>query len=110
MIFRATIPAGREPWIQVGDDSGILLHPLHLAHLPFQTIDAGVAGAIGKSATDPSNNEQNRKAERELVHIGLPRMNRRVGWRALVRTVWALCQQCLRPSFASAPQLSKPND
>lgn len=83
VIFRATIPAGREPWIRVGDDPRILLHPLHLAHLPFQTIVAAVVGAIGKSATDPPNNDQSRKAERELVHIELPMMNRRVGWRAV---------------------------
>ena len=99
VIFRATIPAGREPWIRVGDDPRILPHSLHLAHLPFQTIVAAVVGAIGRSATDPSNDDQSRKAERELVHIELPMMNRRVGWRAVDRTVWALCQQCLRAVF-----------
>ena len=78
MIFRATVPAGREPWIGVGDDPRILPHPLHLAHFPFQTIVAAVVGAIGKSATDPSNNDQSRKAERELAHIELPMINRRV--------------------------------
>ena len=87
MIFRATVPAGREPWIGVGDDPRILPHPLHLAHLPFQTIVAAAVGAIGTSATDPTNNDQSRKAERELVHIELPMMNRRVGWRAVGRTV-----------------------
>ena len=81
MIFRATIPAGREHRIRVGYDPGILAHPLHLAHLPFQTIVAAVVGAIGKSANDPPDNGQSRKAERELVHIEFPMMNRRIGWR-----------------------------
>jgi len=88
-LVRATSPARR---IRSMDR-------LHRSHLPFQTIVAAVVGAIGRSATDPSNDDQSRKAERELVHIELPMMNRRVGWRAVDRTVWALCQQCLRAVF-----------
>ena len=55
-----------------------------------------MVGAIGKSATGPSNNDQSRKAERELVHIELPMMNHRVGWRAVGRTVWDFAHNIYR--------------
>jgi hypothetical protein len=87
MIFRATIPVGREPGIRVADEPGTVLHA---PHLPFHAVYAGVTGAVGNSAADHADNGQNREAEPELVHIEFLLTKRRVGWRAIGPTVCTL--------------------
>jgi hypothetical protein len=51
-LVRATSPAGRVR----------SMDRLHRSHLPFQTIDARVAGVIGMSANDHCHREQSHRA------------------------------------------------
>jgi hypothetical protein len=52
---------------------------LHPPHLPFQTIDTCVAGAVGMGGNDHSHSGQSRKTQRELPHIEHLMMKRRGG-------------------------------
>jgi hypothetical protein len=91
-LVRATSPAGRVR----------SMDRLHRSHLPFQTIDARVAGVIGMSANDHRHREQSHKTQGgEPMHISLLMMKRR-GRSAFGPTIGPPCQFCRWPSFVSA--------